>query len=72
MDDEDRRELERLRQLMDMNVWVGSDDVLRCGFSNCRCIGSDGYLEIPSGQITLFDVAEAIMEHRVKWLMVAS
>lgn len=67
MDEQDRLELEQLRQLMDMDVYVSDEDGLQCNFTGCRC--PEHCLELPARRTTLRDVADAMMEHRVTWLM---
>jgi hypothetical protein len=69
LDERDREELAQLRQLMDMRVYVSDDNVLQCCFVGCPC-GQD--LDLPARRTTMGEVAKAVMEHRVTWLMVAS
>lgn len=67
MNEDDRRELEMYRQWMDMRVYVTDDDRLQCNFAGCLCGDSD--LNLPGRRVTMRDVAERIMEHRVDNLM---
>jgi hypothetical protein len=70
MSEDDYRELETLRQLMDMRVYVTDDDRLQCSFVGCLCGDSD--LNLPGRRVTLRDVAERMMEHRVDNLFVGA
>lgn len=63
MNDDERRELEMYRQWMDMRVYVTDDDQLQCNFADCPCGDLD--LNLPGRRVTMRDVAERIMEHRV-------
>lgn len=63
VNEEDRRELERYRQWMDMQVYVTDDDRLRCDFTGCLC--GDRDLRLPGRRVTMRDVVERMMEHKV-------
>jgi hypothetical protein len=70
VNDQDREELAQLRQLMDMRVYVTDDNELQCDFAGCLC--DTDSLDLPARRTTMGEVANAVMEHRVKYLMVSS
>jgi hypothetical protein len=67
MNEDDRRELDMYRQWMDMRVYVTDDNRLQCNFVGCPCAQD---LDLPCRRTTMGEVAAAMMEHRVKYLMV--
>lgn len=70
LDERDREELAQLRQLMDMRMYVTDDNEVQCDFAGCLC--DTVSLDLPRRRTTMREVADALMEHRVKYLMVSS